>query len=704
MGHKKVTMYLIVLLVVITGLGILPVNAALTEQAKLLDSIETQDRLKKWNSSGTITLSGKHVTEGEHSLRIAYDQVNPAFGVAGFDVDISGYGKIKFDAYLEGAPMTVNARFRDTSGNVYTSWYYLINNGYNVIEYSIAGLATEIDTKHFAGFEAKSDSAYSGSYVADISEMDGKEGPQRAAIVYIDNLRLTKGPDDDSWLLKQKPSKLIIKVPGNIVQNNDFELGMQNWGSWGKWDGGTYTFGSGEAENVKSGQASLAIICETPGRGGVWTSLQLKPGEYTLAYWVKGSAPGCKMFHNLGNAKTIEGADSSYFDVPTDWTKRASTLKVERQTQSGLYLYSVGPGTVYIDAVSLARKAEDTDDLGAEQQSLKQSKPRKVTLDKNRTLIDGKPFFPVGIYNGKPSELTGTGFNLLSSVSGVSDTVAALDECEKYGMMMWVSLSGLARSHLPAKADEIARRYRNHPALLTWYTCDEPDHSFWNVPPPEIRAMSKTLAKEDCDHPSSVLFMAWAPSNSYQYADTADILMIDPYSWKIPTLLGQVDTLRDAAGPDKPVWIVLRLGWDNEKEPSSQYLYATTYGSITHTADGVLWFSYHPDKYPTAWSALTKITLELKELSPILLADTSSRKVSVSNPVIHTIIKKHKGKMYLITINISTEAVENVKMTIAGAGSSQAKVKFENRSTPVVNSIITDSFKPNERHVYVLSK
>jgi hypothetical protein len=706
MRYGKVTTYLLIFLFVIFGRGELPVNASGTEQAKLLDSIETQDRVNRWGSSGTITLSLKHATEGEHSLRIAYDQVAPSFGVDGFDIDISSYRKIKFDIYLEGAPMTVNARFKDTNGNVYTSWYYLINKGYNVIEYSIAGLATKIDTKHFAGFEAKSDSAYSESYVADISEMDGKQGPQRAAIVYIDNLRLTKGPDDDNWLLKPKPSKPLVKIPGNIIQNNDFELGMQNWGSWGKWDGGVYTFGSGQGENVKSGQASLAIICETKGRGGVWTGMELQAGQYTLTYWVKGSASGCKMFHNLGNVVTLEGAGSEYFDVPTDWTKRVSTLKAENQTQSRLYIYSVGPGTVYIDAVSLARKTAGTGDTAAEaKQSLKLKKPKKVTLDKNRILIDGRPFFPIGIYNGKPSELTDTGFNLLSTVSGVSDTMAALDECEKYGMKMWVSLTGLARSHLPSKADEIARRYKNHPALLCWYNCDEPDHSFWNVPPTEIRAMSKTLAAEDDNHPSSVLFMAWAPSNSYQYADSADILIMDPYSWKISTLLIQVDTLRHAAGQDKPMWIVLRFGWDNEKEPSAEYLYATTYGAITHTADGVLWFSYsYSKRHPDIWRVLKKISLELKELSPILLTDTSSKKVSVSNHDIHTLLKEHNGQAGLITVNINTEPVENVEMAIAGATAGRADVKFENRSTPVINGVITDNFKANERHVYVLSK
>ena len=78
--------------------------------------------------------------------------------------------------------------------------------------------------------------------------------------------------------------------------------------------------------------------------------------------------------------------------------------------------------------------------------------------------------------------------------------------------------------------------------------------------------------------------------------------------------------------------------------------------------------------------------------------------VSVSNPAIHTILKEHKDKLYLITVNISTEAVDNVQMTIADTGSSKAKVKFENRTASVVNGVITDDFKPNERHVYVSSK
>ena len=413
MSHKKVKAYPVTALVaiIISSLAVSAAGAGAKEESKLLDSVESQNRTKAWTSSGTISLSKKHATEGNHSLRIAYDQVSPNFGLAGLDIDISGYRKVKFDVYLEGAPMTVSARFKDTNGNVYTSWYYLINEGFNTIEYSIAGLATKIDTKHFAGFNAASESAYSGSYVADISEMDGTTGPKRAAIIYIDNLRVTKGPDDDTWLLKKKPGKPTIEVPGNIITNNDFELGMQDWGSWGKWDGGEYIFGSGKDENAKSGEASLSIICNKIGRGGVWVPVELQAGEYELAYWVKSSAPGCKMFHGVDNTRTTAGADTSYFNVPTQWTKRTATLEVENQIKSRLSLYSVGPGTIYIDAVSLARKAKDSGPDKKTQRSLAAEKTRKVTLDKNLTLVDGKPFFPIGIFNGKPSELTDTGFN-----------------------------------------------------------------------------------------------------------------------------------------------------------------------------------------------------------------------------------------------------------------------------------------------------
>jgi hypothetical protein len=188
----------------------------------------------------------------------------------------------------------------------------------------------------------------------------------------------------------------------------------------------------------------------------------------------------------------------------------------------------------------------------------------------------------------------------------------------------------------------------------------------------------------------------------YQYADTADIQMTDSYSWTVSQVIEETDTLRDSTGQNRPMWMVLRFGWDSEAEPSSGYLYATTYGAITHTANGVLWFAYNPGSYPTAWSTLVDITLELEDLSPALVSDTSTLEVTVSDPDIHTILKEYDGDLYLIAVNISS-AVNNVDLTVSGVTATTAEVKFESRTEPIVSGTITDNFAASQRHVYVFS-
>jgi hypothetical protein len=593
----------------------------------LISSIENTSELNEWSSNGTLSLSTEHVTDGSYSLKVVFGSVKPTLTFDRYStVDVSGYKKIKFDLYVEGDTMTPTARFQDSSWSTnYKSWYYLYNTGFQTVEYAIPGIDTLIDPSALVEIHIEPESSLPSG-----------------TTLYIDNLRAMKGTSDDSWLANQDPGKPLIVVPGNVVENGDFELGYQGWGSWGQWDGGEYIFGSGSGDNVKSGLASASIICIVEGRGGIYREVSLEPGDYELRFWVKGSGPGVEMRYFFVDIDSVisSGEDSGFSGTPvgTSWTEKQYSVTVTGTGQARLYLCSVGINTLYYDAVSLAK----TGGGGGDPPDPNLWTPKIVTLDGQRTLVDGVPFFPIGIYSGNPSALGGTGFNMTTTaVEGT--TIEALDDCNDHGLMTWVNLSGVARAHVPGQAAIAARPFKRHPAVLCWYNCDEPGHSSWNVPPPEIRYMSTLLHEEDPNHPTSVLFMPWAPSNNYQYADTADILMIDPYStstaqgpydW-INIIIEQVDTLRDAAGPDKPMWIVLRFTWDSEPDPSSEYLYATTYGAITHTANGVLWFAYKPGS--PSWSTLVDITLELEDLSPALVSDTSPLQVTVSDPDIHTI-------------------------------------------------------------------
>lgn len=116
-------------------------------------------------------------------------------------------------------------RVYDRKGNQYVSWYYLVHSGFNVVEFSVWGMCGAVD-------------------VSQIDRLAFSCKRPSGALV-VDNIRLTKGKDDDSWLLPKAKPKPSFVPPNSLFKNGDFELGLQHWGSWGEWDGGLYIFGHG---------------------------------------------------------------------------------------------------------------------------------------------------------------------------------------------------------------------------------------------------------------------------------------------------------------------------------------------------------------------------------------------------------------------------------------------------------------------------
>ena len=180
-------------LVFLVGLAILP-GCVLAQkggdgEVRLIASFEDPDVLKRYYSSGDMAISERHVTDGERSLRVSYGMVRPSLSVTSGPQawDFRGYEKLKLDVYLEGAPMTVTLRVSDSSGKTYTSWYYLIREGRNVLEYAILGMSSVLDVSRVNGLRFSSENAYTETYVMDVSDL------ARAAILYLDRVRITRG-------------------------------------------------------------------------------------------------------------------------------------------------------------------------------------------------------------------------------------------------------------------------------------------------------------------------------------------------------------------------------------------------------------------------------------------------------------------------------------------------------------------------------
>jgi hypothetical protein len=664
-------------------------------KSELLFSFEKEEELK-FLSGAPHQVSTEHTTQGKKSVKIELSSDNPYFTLTALEksFNFQDFDKLRLDIYREGKPITLNLRIFDQAGNRYNCWYYLLRPGFNVVEYSIWGMSSSLNISQIRDLTFYSE--------------------QPNGTLFMDNIRLVRGEEDDSWLLPKTPPKPLIQTRGNIIKNGDFELGLLYWGSWGQWEGGVYIFGSGTGEDAFSGQASAAIICQKPGRGGIYTSpsafFTLKPGNYKLTFYAKGKGEGVRMFWiflkmreegtSLDEAIT-ENPRSERFDVPSQWTKYEYDVKVVKEIGPlALYFFNVGGGTLLIDGVSLIKEGEKP----IEEKAPPKGKPSKVEIREGRVLLNGKPFFPLGFYNAEPEALKDTGFNLICRDPGPGTPGRDfLDRCEKNGIFLSVNLEGVLRAHLPWQAPEAIKPLMDHPAVFAWYTCDEPDHSQWNVPPPEMRLATQLIHKVDPDHPTWTVVMPWADSNIYQYADTVDIIATDMYpimgyNREVIRVGQATDVLRRAVKWQRPVFMVT----ESTAQATPEEEYAMTYLAITHGANGILYWNYEDARRnPLIWETMLKIGKEIKELTPILTAPDSKKKIEVDNKNIHFLLKEYKGKYYLISLNASRESQRDVQIYLPFLrGQKEGKVLFENREVKVEDGILRDSFKGYERHIY----
>jgi len=680
----------------LNGAGLQP-----PRESKLLLSFETAAELKQCSGAASMQIVTENVTDGKHALRLDMAKPAPILTIKSAEkpFDFSGWEKLKLDVHREGDPISLTLRVYDRKGNQYTSWYYFVQTGFNVVEFSVWGMSGSVDVSQIDRLEFFS------------------ERPNGALMV--DNVRLTKGKDDDSWLLpkvlKPKPS---LVPPNNLVKNGDFDLGLQHWGSWGQWDGGSYIFGNGIGEDACSGVASAAIICQKLGRGGIFSHqpFHLSAGIYQLTFYVKGKGEGVRMFWALEGTKAetppeiTQNQRSSPFNVPSHWEKREYEVRVEKDVDVRIYIYSVGSGTLFVDAVSLVRKGEERqpESVGSKKVKLE---PSKVEVKGTMVSVNGKPFFAIGIYGATPEALKGTGFNLVvTDIVGGAGSLADLeflDRCRRDEVMVSFGLTGLMRAHLPWQAPKAIEELKDHPTILGWYVCDEPDHARWTVTPPEVRLASTLLRQADPNHLTWAVVMPWAESNIYQYADTVDIISTDEYSFNdfasykpspIAHLIRTINVLKRAVRGERPVWLVSEAFG----KVTPEQIVASTYVSLTQGISGLIYFSFEGAyRNRQIWDRLVSLSLELKELTPVILSQQSKRQVRIDDEHLNFVAKEYDGKFYLICVNASSEPKRDVKIYLPWLRQDvMARVLFENRVMKTNNGVLIDNFAGYERHIY----
>ena len=342
-----------------------------------------------------------------------------------------------------------------------------------------------------------------------------------------------------------------------------------------------------------------------------------------------------------------------------------------------------------------------------------ESEPQKVTLrDDGFTLIDGKPFFPIGIYavcrrefNGNDIDkafagLKEAGFNFAHTYGNSYDP-EFLDAARKHGFKLWV------QARMPDR--KLLDVGRHNPSIIAWYLGDDTSgHQ-------SVQEVSDNNAAVKAVDPYRITCQAdpigsdRVVSRYAAYVRCTDVFM--PEIYPVRAAVGDktdstcvAETVRDMKrvaddvrvfgdGRPRGCWPIIQYfkgwgGWDHF--PTRDQLLAMTWAAVIHGAHGVTWYTYGGftnkktgkknegiTSTPERWKAISELATKLRELSPVLVERTPREQPKVeivsgpekdplgANPSVTALLKHHDGKDYLFMVNASTEPVK-AKVTLPG--------------------------------------
>lgn len=340
--------------------------------------------------------------------------------------------------------------------------------------------------------------------------------------------------------------------------------------------------------------------------------------------------------------------------------------------------------------------------------------PHQVYLDDDgAAMLDGQPFFPAGIYHVRLEDfgrLPGMGFNTVVAWGSTLDGARkALDAADKAGLKAVLEMSRFLRGEMDLEGlGEVVRGVREHPALLAWYSVDEPSgkQREW------CRAAYEMLVDTEPDHP--VYLVMCSPPAFAEFAPTTDILAVDPYpvpSTPIEMVTNWVKTAQRAVRPGQPVWVIPQCHSpaayrdpNAGRGPTPDEERCMVYQGIISGAKGVIYYPW--DDGPTGlvhdselMAAVAQINAELQEIGPELLASEWHTIADDDPPGLRAASFIGKARSYVIATNTGEDPIE-ARLPLPGFLDAEVDVLFEGRSVLVEAGVIRDTLEPLAVHVY----
>lgn len=314
----------------------------------------------------------------------------------------------------------------------------------------------------------------------------------------------------------------------------------------------------------------------------------------------------------------------------------------------------------------------------------------KVTVDRDKRLVvDGKPFFPIGVYVSSLSDSTltalkGSPFNCVLSYG--KPTVEQLDACNAAGLKVIVNLKDayLGMRYCPKAITNDASEtewvvnhvntLKKHPAVLAWYTNDE-------TGPEMVDRMSKRfklLERIDPDHPTYIC--VYQVDQLREYVGSFDIVGTDNYpigQTGNPPISRVADTARSTRNAflgKKPFWQVPQIfdwgGYFKERAPKTRAptedeMKNMAWQCVAEGANGVIAYAYHSlaktawrDPVKVQWQKACRAYASVAQHAEVLLSTEPAPAVKGMPNGVLARSWRANGKDWILAVNTSSGAAE----------------------------------------------
>jgi len=289
-------------------------------------------------------------------------------------------------------------------------------------------------------------------------------------------------------------------------------------------------------------------------------------------------------------------------------------------------------------------------------------RPEQTIVDEDNTLlVNGKPFFPLGLYHVNPSDyaaVSSLGINTVQFWTWHGQ--GGLDRAAAQGLKVVFELNHKGEQIVR----DVAAKFRENPAVLLWYGLDEPAEGSYGM----AEIMRSTFHACDDQHP--VYMVSCRPDLFAEQANFADVFAHDPYGKPRKALEWMVKSVA-AVNNRKPVICVPGVfGKETDEE-----LRATAYLAIAHDARGIIWYPWHQmgggplgvglKNSPAQQAVVKQLCTEIRALGPALTTPVR-RPFASGDGKLHGICCEKLPQRYLVLVNATPEKIQ-AEATIPGA-------------------------------------